>query len=311
MTESASSSFLPANRREEQAHRSYQEWFLQLTKSRHIDYPMDVSIETLAQCNAGCAFCPYPTLQRKGDRMSDALVHKIIDELTAIPRDLPLGINLSRVNEPFLDVRLLDFVLRINQQLPQAQLTFFTNGSPLTPSLQQRLATVEHVKYLCVSFNDHRAAEYERVMKLPYPRTVDHLEHLHGMLERGVISFPISISRVGDGSGADEEFLQWVKARWPRFNPLVSPRSDWMGLVSSSTRESIPAVGCYQWFKLHILASGKEAYCCIDAEGRFGRGDALTTNILDIYNHPDRRRLRVEGPMRQQVANCRACPLLS
>jgi len=42
-------------------------------------------VETIALCNAACSFCPYATLERKGTRMSDALVEKIIDDLTGIP----------------------------------------------------------------------------------------------------------------------------------------------------------------------------------------------------------------------------------
>ena len=39
--------------------------YLDSLKSRCIDYPAIVSIETYAYCNAACNFCPYPNLTRK------------------------------------------------------------------------------------------------------------------------------------------------------------------------------------------------------------------------------------------------------
>ena len=67
----------------------------------HLDYPQEVHIETLAICNAACTFCPYPTMDRQGDRMSDELIDKIIDDLTHIPRQLPFNIAPFKVNTHF------------------------------------------------------------------------------------------------------------------------------------------------------------------------------------------------------------------
>src|SRR5262249_47912810 len=72
-----------------------------LRRSPYLDYPQEVHIETLAMCNASCTFCPYPTMERQGDRMSDALIDKIIDDLTKIPQNIRFNIAPFKVNEPF------------------------------------------------------------------------------------------------------------------------------------------------------------------------------------------------------------------
>lgn len=299
------------NRRTQQAYEVYQAGFLKMAGSPYVDYPMTVSIETFAYCNAACDFCPYPTMDRKGERMPDHIVYKIMDELTAIPDSVPFDINLSRVNEPFLDTRMFDFSCRVNDVLPHAKLIYFTNGSPLTPGMLDRLCEIRSVKFINISFNDHRPAEYERVMQIPFDRTAKHLDRLHELVEEGRIAYPVRLSRVGDRTEADEEFGRAVVGRWPRFEPVISPRSDWMGAVPLGGSQQIPAAGCYQWFKLHILASGREASCCINASGTYGKGDANITNVLDIYNHPRRRALRETLPLRASVPECRTCPLLS
>ncbi|MEQ9068278.1 MAG: radical SAM protein, partial [Gimesia chilikensis] len=53
--------------------------------SHYMDYPRHVHLETQARCNASCNFCPYPDLNRKHTKMSDELIDKILNELTAIP----------------------------------------------------------------------------------------------------------------------------------------------------------------------------------------------------------------------------------
>src|SRR5688500_7831084 len=51
-------------------------------QTSYVDYPAVVHLETLAVCNAACEFCPYPRLERQGARMSDALIEKVIDDLS-------------------------------------------------------------------------------------------------------------------------------------------------------------------------------------------------------------------------------------
>lgn len=52
----------------------------------YLDQPREVSLETLALCNAACEFCPYPTIERKGARMSDALITRLVGEMAQFPR---------------------------------------------------------------------------------------------------------------------------------------------------------------------------------------------------------------------------------
>jgi hypothetical protein len=49
---------------------AYQQNVLQMRHSSAIDFPAHVHLETMAQCNAACNFCPYPSLERKGTVIS-------------------------------------------------------------------------------------------------------------------------------------------------------------------------------------------------------------------------------------------------
>lgn len=283
--------------------------FLHELKVNFCDFPQMVSIETYAICNAACGFCPYPNLSRKGELMPDDLIEKIIMDLTDIPAYHNFQINLSRINEPFLDHRIFDIARTINEKLPQASLVFFSNGSPLNDLNIEKLASLKNVSRLNISLNEYEAHEYNSVMGLPFDRTLSVLTALHSAKLNGPIYFPITCSRVGDGSDRDDVFKIWVKSNFPAFNVEVSNRSDWLGLVDGKSGK-VPDVGCSQWFKLHFLSNGREAFCCIDAEGKYGKGDARKGHVLEIYNSPERRDMRQKNS-RVDHDLCGKCPLLS
>ncbi len=283
-----------------------------LTDSPYMDVPKGIGIETLVRCNAACDFCPYPHLDRKGDRMSDALIEKFLDELADFPDDVPVSINPSRVNEPFLDKRVMPLLKELERRYSSTRIAIFSNGSTFTPKLIEDLGTLKQIVLLNISFNDHRESEYERVMQIPYARTVRNLDRLHEAFESGDVTPPgIAVSRIGDGSDADDEFRRWCQDRWPMFQARVSPRVDWMGHVTLKYRSRPPAVTCGQFFKMQILASGKAAFCGVDSTGDAGFGDLNDMHLLEIYNHEERRKLRKNLLSREHVKACGSCALLA
>jgi MoaA/NifB/PqqE/SkfB family radical SAM enzyme len=286
--------------------RNYQDHVLRLKSSPYLDYPAHVHIETMSVCNASCQFCPYSQLARKGTRMSDALIGKIIGDLTDIPRTLPLQVSPFKVNEPFLDSRIFDIIADINLRLPQATLTLTTNGSVLDEQIVQRLALVKNLGYLWISFNEHRAERYQEVMGLPFARTFESLELLHRARAEGRLPCRIILSRVGDGTQLDGEFSAWVRSTFPLFETSIFPRGGWLG-QAGMTQEPVPPVGCSRWFELSITSTGQVAHCCMDGTAEYPIGDVTNQHALEIYNAPNYRRLREICLTRQEIAPCRNC----
>ena len=288
----------------------YQDRVLELKAGPYVDFPSAISIETLSLCNATCTFCPYPGLERKGQRMPDHLIEKILRELEDIQGRPPFEVTLARVNEPFLDNRILDISQEIERRLPEAANFFFSNATPLTEKKLLQLAGLQRVAYLNVSVNEHQPAPYEALMGLPFERTVARLDLIHRMKLAGTLRFPVYVSRVGDGTTTDAEFLEWVRNTYPALCGLVTVRGDWLGAINIRIG-NVPNVGCRQWFQLHLLSDGREAFCCIDSDGRYGTGDANYQHIIhDIYKSPLRRRLRTEIISRREVETCQHCPML-
>ena len=262
-----------------------------LRHSRYMDFPMEVHIETLAICNAACTFCPYPTMERKGDRMSEALIDKILDDLREIPRDLPFHISPFKVNDPFLDKRIFSVCEKINYQLPNATLRLFTNGSPLTETVIDRIADIRNVAHLWVSLNEYEKDAYEKTMNLPYEKTIKRLDALHRRVEVGY-PHPVVVSRVCEKPAEDRKFEAFLKKNYPLFGCFLIQRSDWAGQVDTGALPIVPPSGCGRWYELSIMASGKVALCCMDGEGKHVIGDLSTESALEVYNAPDYKKMR-------------------
>lgn len=287
----------------------YQRGVERMRRSPYLQFPAHVHLETMAVCNAACEFCPYPSLERQGTKMPDALIKKVVNDLADIPRNVPFQLSPFKVNEPFLDVRLFDLLEYFNRRLPHASLTLTSNASPITEKSLERLKRVRNLQYLWISFNDHRPEHYTKIMKLPFKRTLERLRMIHAKAAAGELPFRVVLSRVGDASPADQQFCQWVKTNFPRFEFSVFQRGGWIGQVDTKIGD-VPRIACVRWFDLSITATGIVAHCCMDGQAKHPIGDVNNQHALAIYNSPDYRRLREKTKYRTDVAPCNACTFL-
>lgn len=249
--------------------------------------PHEVSIETLSQCNARCTFCPYPTLERQGTRMSDELLGRLIGEMATFEH--PFYFSPFKVNEPLLDKRMPKILERVNAEVPKARIRLFSNGAALTDANIDMLAKVKNVEHLWVSLNSHDPEEYERIMGLPFERTARRLDSLH----KRVFPHEVVLSTVG---WPNEAFRRYCFERWPKFTSIVTQKYDWLGWTTTDAK-FVPDTPCQRWLELSITATGKAALCCMDAEAAYSPGDVNHMTLLDVYARTKdlRRRRDREG----------------
>lgn len=278
-------------------------------RSRYMDFPAYLHLETLAVCNAACGFCPYPTIDRKGARMPDGLIDRILTDLEAVPSDLPFSIAPFKVSDPFIDKRLFDLIERVERRLPSAQIRLISNGSTISEKHIDRLARARNISELSLSLNDHRPQEYQTLMRLPFARTFARLQAIHRRYAAGDLRFRVRITRVADGTAVDTEFVRWVQHEFPRFEVSFIPTNDWIGTVDvPASSGGIPEIGCNRWFTMSITATGKVAICCMDGNETHIIGDTTTQNVLDIYNAPSYRALREKARTRLEAGPpCNTC----
>jgi pyruvate-formate lyase-activating enzyme len=272
---------------------------------RFLRSPRLLIVETFVKCNARCDFCPYPTSPRIGERMPTELVQKIFDEVSQA--ELPLeNFVLCKLSEPLLNNRYFDLLEYGLKTLPHADYWHITNGTTLTAKNIERLISYTRLDVMNVSLNSHDPEDYHRVMGLNFDQTIKNLKHLHREHERLNLKFRVHLSRVKDGTPRDTEYLEWCRSTFPRFTPAVYPRFDWLGKIKDGVDSAPAPLGCRQWYQLAFLANGKEALCCLDDDGKFGRGDIRHEHALDIYSHPTRMNLRLTKS-RDAHPGCQGC----
>ncbi len=286
-------------------------------RQRYRHQPREVSIETLALCNAACTFCPYPTLARKGARMPDAVLYDLLTQMEAWQE--PFLISPFKVNEPLLDTRLQDICERIARNIPKAKIRLFTNGQALAARHIDWIGALPQfaVEHVWISLNSTDPDEYGRLMKCSFSIVERNLDALHNQVAAGAFAHPVVLSRVLQGglgasdsqahtlSDADAGFHRGCLARWPRFHTHLIKRDGWLGYVAPSDTR-IPSTACGRWFELSITAEGKAVQCCMDGTGEYLYGDVTQQSLLDIYNSAQYRAFR-NRTTRKGIEPCNQC----
>lgn len=290
--------------------QAYQQQVQLLRTTPYLAYPAHVHLETLGLCNASCSFCPYTVMARKGERMPDALIDKVIDDLTAIPRELPFQFSPFKVSDPFLEPRLFSILAQVGSRLPNARVSLITNGQALTEKkLDQLLAVVNNPEYLWVSLNEYEAEPYRQVMGLDIDITLRRLAMLHRRAEHG-LKLKIVIGRVANGTEQDARFVEFCKREFPLFEACTLPRGAWLGQVADIEQAPVFGVGCLHWFELSITCTGVVAHCCMDGLAQYPIGNINNQSVLEIYNSPAYRTLREKALNRLAVSPCNQCAFM-
>lgn len=257
---------------------------LEYMQREFLDYPMEVSIETQALCNARCTFCPYPTIERKGEKMSDALLNKLVDEI--ISWDRLIYFSPFKLSEPLLDKRVLPLCERINQSSDKIVLRLFSNGSALTKKNVEGVARLKRVGHLWISLNEYRPDEYEKLMGLTFEHTAKNLDYLHSQ------DFPhaVMLSCVGH---PNEEFRRYCWERWPKFASMAIKKDAWLGFTNAQIVE-VPNIGCSRWFELSVMSNGLVSHCCMHdgTDKTYNIGDLNRQTLYEVYNSPRWRERR-------------------
>lgn len=285
----------------------------------YMDYPRNIGIETVGRCNADCTFCPHESLDRKFTEMDDDLFEKIIRDLEEIPPTIPINIFPNLVNEPFMDRKIFPRLKKINERLPQAALTIFTNFNVVHRNFFEDLAQIKNIQLFNVSFNAANKEEYESAMKIDFARTVKNLKTLMKKNRKEkFFASPVLLSRVSspsdlsaDGRYADEcARLFDTFTAGEDFLAQVKSRTNWLGSLGGDQSNLPNELPCNAWFDINIFCDGTVPHCCMDATGKYSIGDVKTSSVLEIYNDDKFRFMRERLTIREGVHPCNTCSLL-
>lgn len=280
---------------------------------KYRDYPLEVTIETTGKCNARCIFCPHNELERKNDYMSDELFLRIIEQLEEIPKSHTFYISPFKVNEFLMDKKIFERITLINERLRNAYIRLFTNFNLTTVDNIRQIANIKNLSDIDISLNSMDSEEYKAIMGLNLDRTLENIMlFLSHIKQNGLprLKQPIVLSRVSQSPESDRKYIEDANAYFSDYlsfvTPIVIPRYEWIDYIPSEAPLNQDKC-CTRWADINICCNGLVAFCCMDGRPAYPLGDVNKSSVLEIYNAPDYRKLRVDMPPKSQVTPCCNC----
>jgi radical SAM protein with 4Fe4S-binding SPASM domain len=209
-----------------------------------------IEIETINQCNNTCPFCP---VNKKIDpRPLKVMDYDLFTSIIKQLRDLDYSgvIRLFSNNEPLLDSRIIDFCRLTKENVPNAFLSLFTNGTLLTIE-----KFTELTKYLDKLTIDNYHDDF--ILIKPVKEVYDYC-----------VKNKINNDNV-------EIFLR-------KKNAIEMTRA---GEAKNRTTIKPLRSSCILPFsQMVIRPDGKASLCCNDALGKVTLGDLTQSSIIDVWN---------------------------
>lgn len=236
-----------------------------------------IEIETINRCNGECPFCPVNRNSdpRKTIRMKEELFRKIVDELRDMNYSGRLALHSN--NEPFLDNRITEFARYARENVPNAFIYMYTNGTLLSLEIFQSI-----VPYLDRMVIDN----YDDDLKLH--KNVEEIHYLckrNGTLDRKV---EIHVRKI-------HEILNTRGGQSP----------------NNSKRQTMPMSCILPYKQMIVRPDGKTSLCCNDPYGKYTLADLNKISLKDAWYSERYRKIRkVLRNGRTRIGLCKYCDTL-
>lgn len=266
--------------------------------------PAELFIEGTNICNARCAFCAYPQMERPKVTMPMDTFRSVVDQY------LKLGfheVDLTPiVGDPFVDKFLFERLDYLSARRERLGFHFYTNAILMKPALMPRLAAYGERLTIYCSFGGFDRETYHAIMGVDkFHEAVANIRDLIETKVRTGSRINIGVNLrvpVGTERGPFWEYLLGRQAAGVVRIHGVEDYENWGGKI---TDDALRAVGlvpkppapregvCYRLVTgPTVLADGRvNACCCRDVEASLIIGDARKTPLIEIFSGPEIRAL--------------------
>lgn len=260
-------------------------------------FPRMVQIQTRTGCNAACVFCPYPDASEKVPKgnMSDALFHKIVDEIAL--RNVTQRISPYLMNEPFFDKDILDKVRYIKERIPKARLVLTTNGSLLTESVLENLVANNPLRALYISMQGIEKEAYEATMRgtLVFEKTKKNVERLIDLRNQYAPNLKIVVTMVKTNRIDAEKAVAYWKSRGieAKYTKLENRGGNTEAFDTLNAGDKRVFKDCVRLLKnAYVLFNGDLVLCCTDYYKTMVLGNIADASIGEVWNSEKAKKIR-------------------
>jgi MoaA/NifB/PqqE/SkfB family radical SAM enzyme len=253
-----------------------------------------LAIETGSLCNRTCVFCPVTKDVRADEYMAMGLIEKMIQELKAL-RWRGSVINYI-YNEPMMDDRYLAIIRYIRRNLPTSCVGMSTNGDFIKNKEQLEELFVSGVTQLVInvyaqsddSSDEGRRLRGHKHAELRYNRFNDWVAELDLDTKSSVYLYTKPSSRI---CRVEKKWGITASSKLATYE--LQNRSGNIPWFKAALKEPLEK-SCVRPFRiLNINWRGDAILCCNDYHGETNFGNIATSSLVDIWNHPNLHRYRV------------------
>jgi len=295
-----------------------------------LNFPPILQIQTKTGCNAECVICPQKKIRDMfpEETMSQELFENIVGQ--CVDNEHLHGMGFVLHNEPLTDPTLFDKIRYFRDRVNTPAMTFIvTNGTLLSEETADELLK-SGLDAMHISCNGFGREDFEAVNQ---GKSWDvFIQNLESFLLRDLsgISVLISIVRSNLYRKEQDKAIKYWRSRGIRcFLHGINNRG---GFVEDYEQYALPIekekvhvrlrkrmvqriLKCcpYPFLQMSILASGKCLICTHDWGRRQMIGDLNNQSILDVWNGPKIRELRLlhlQGRSRE-IPACARCDVFS
>jgi len=256
--------------------------------------PPFVHIETTNVCNARCAMCSYPIMQRPKGYMSDQLYLKILRDCAEMR---VADVNLQYLGEPLLDQKICDRIREAKEYGFRVQMV---SNASLLDEAKARGLLASGVDELRISMDGFTPKTFEDIrVGLKFEKVKGNVERFldlrarhRGARPRVVMCF---VGLAGNQSESKQFYDFW---RGKVDLVLISQARDWAGQLplvqlGATYSTSLPRVPCnHLWEEVIVLHDGRVTVCCESYDGQITVGDVREQPLAEIWRGPAYERLR-------------------
>lgn len=285
--------------------------------------PFVVYIDPTNKCNFRCEFCPTAdkALLRQVGRpaaiMPLELFKKVVDDLKAFPGKLKLA-SLYKDGEPLMNPHFPEMVRYLKQADVAERIWTKTNGSALSPELNQQLIDAG-LDMICISVEATSAAGYLRVAKsrIDYEKFVANIADFHARRQGCEVYIKIADSGLSqaeiDKFYADFQPISTFIAVEKLMGWSLSGVKDFTLGTRPDTYDGLPftqkQVCAYPFYVLAVNADGSVSLCGNDWAYGTVVGNVKQQSLQEIWHGEalyEFRKTMLEN-RRREIPACADC----
>lgn len=257
-------------------------------RTKALDFPKSILIETSNKCQGQCLFCPYSTLRNheKTTYLNFLKYQEIINEIANYDVQ---RLTLFNNNEPLLDQRIYDFVKYANRIIPNVEITLSTNGRLLTHDILLNLKE-SGLTHLYISIPTISPTEYKIVMGSDVERIISLLTCLDDIELYNMIRIAVPKTRFYNADEMNKVLNKYLICSWD-----LEYKESWnidkkFATISDGEKYLGP---CDRPLDQMVISSnGEVLICCRDWKYENVVGNIYNNSLYNIWHSDEMKKLQ-------------------